>query len=123
MSRRHGTRVLACVTVIVLLSLSAQFQRFLQSYKDESAAIGQTNSTDTSQSSPRKEFVGDFQVYYTSSMVVRHSTDHRLYYPQPGGQIFMDNLPADSNWGRAAKAAGFPSTMPFNYPPFAALLL
>jgi hypothetical protein len=124
MSRPHGNhRILAGVAVVVVLSLSAQFQRFLQSYKDESVATGQTSPADTSQSGLRKEYVGDFQVYYTSSMVVRHSADHRLYYPQPGGQIFMDNLPADTNWGRAARAAGFPSTMPFNYPPFAALLL
>jgi hypothetical protein len=95
----------------------------LQSYKDESVATSQTSAADTTQSGLRKEFVGDFQVYYTSSVVVRHSTDHRLYYPQPGGQIFMDNVPADTAWGRAAKAAGFPSTMPFNYPPFAALLV
>src|SRR5579864_1455184 len=120
MSRRHGTRVLACVTVIVLLSLSAQFQRFLQSYKDESAANNVVGSADISQSGPRKEFVGDFQVYYTSSMVLHHSTDHRLYYPQTG-HILMDNVPADTPWGRSAQAAGFNSTMVFIYPPFAAL--
>jgi hypothetical protein len=124
MSRPHGNRrVLACVAVIVLLSLSAQFQRFLQSYKDESAGVSQTGSADASQSSPRKEFVGDFQVYYTSSLVVRHSADRRLYYPQPGNQILMNNVPADTPWGRAAQGAGINGTMVFIYPPFAALLL
>ena len=119
----ESPRILVFIAVVVLLGLSAQFQRFLQSYKDESVAIGQTNSTDTSPSSARKEFVGDFQVYYTSSLVTRHSADHRLYYPQPGGQILMDNVPADTPWGQAAKAAGINGTMVFIYPPFAALLL
>ena len=113
---------LVCVTVVILLSLSAELQRFLQSYKDQSAAAAQTASAAAS-SGPHKEYVGDFQVYYTSSMIVRHSPDRRLYYPQPGGQILMDNVPENTAWGQAAKAAGFPSTMPFNYPPFAAVVL
>jgi len=116
-------RILVCVIVVVLLSLSAQLQRFLQSYKDESAAATAQSSADIKPSSAPKEFVGDFQVYYTASVVVRHSADRRLYYPQPGGQILMDNVPPDTAWGQAAKGAGFKSTMVFIYPPFAALLL
>ena len=116
-------RTAVCITVIVLLTVSAQFQRFLQSYKDESAATFQPASPSQSPSKARKEFIGDFQVYYIASFVVRHEPDHRLYYPQPGGQIFMDNVPQQTPWGEAARSAGFNSTMPFNYPPFAAVFL
>lgn len=116
-------RIHACIAVIVLLGVSAQVQRFLQSYKDESQGTVQAGTANTNSSGVRKEFVGDFQVYYTAALVARQPTERQLYYPQNGEQILAENVPEDTPWGRIAKSAGFSNTMAFIYPPFAALML
>jgi hypothetical protein len=124
-SQESKQRVLACLAVVVLLILGAQFQRFLQQYKDElQTEVHPVSSSDAGRSSSRKEFSGDFHVYYTASLVARHTGDHRLYYlPQDTHLLLIENVPQDTPWSRIARSAGFTNTMHFIYPPFAALLL
>jgi hypothetical protein len=123
-SPEQNQRINACITVVVLLVLSAQLQRFLQQYKDESTGVSSADPSEAHPSAARKEFSGDFRVYYTAALVANHHGDHRLYYPPKDPHlIWIEMIPQDTPWATIARSAGFTSTMPFNYPPFAALLL
>ncbi len=118
-------RILAGIAVVVLLVLSAQFQRFLQQYKDESTGAISADPSTAHSSAPRKEFSGDFRVYYTASLVAASPGDHRLYYPPRDSHLIwtIELHPLNTPWARSAISAGFTTTMHFLYPPFAALLL
>jgi len=118
-------RIPACIVTVVVLILSAQFQSFLQHYKDESRTeVSAAASPDAHSSSSRQEFNGDFQIYYTAALVARRPGDHRLYYPPEDAHLFwVGYVPRDTPWAQIARSAGFTSTMHFIAPPFAALLL
>jgi alpha-1,2-mannosyltransferase len=122
-SQEWNQRIAAGIAVVVLLVLGAQFQHFLQQYKDESTEAASADASDPHPSSPRKEFSGDFRIYYTASLVARRPGDHRLYYvPEDSRLLWIENIPQDTPWAKIARSAGISNTMHFIAPPFAALL-
>jgi hypothetical protein len=123
-SRVPNARITAAITVVLLLAIAAQLQHFLQEYKDEAAELNSAQASQTQPSAARKEFSGDFRVYYTAALVAAQPGDHRLYYPpREPHLIWIQMISPDTSWAKVARSAGFTSSMPFNYPPFAALLL
>jgi hypothetical protein len=106
----QNRRLVTCLLVVFSLLLSAQFQRFLQQYHDETSGA-------------RVVVPNDFPVYYTAAVVAHSSGDRRLYYPASNSGILLDAIPSDTPWGQTARAAGFDKTMHFIGPPFSALVL